>query len=139
MHSGIDLAAPMHTPIRAPADGVVVEAGWRDGYGNYLRVRHDAIYQTVYGHLDRFAPGVREGTPVVRGAIIGFVGETGRATGPHLHFELWAKGAPVDPRVMLLGPSPAVWTGEQLREAILLARTESIIDAILSKSASDGP
>ena len=97
MHEGIDLAAPISTPIYAASDGVVVGAGPNAGYGNWIRIDHLRKFSTVYGHLSEFAPGVQEGLHVTRGELIGFVGSTGRSTGPHLHFEILSNGKAVDP------------------------------------------
>ena len=97
MHEGIDLAAPTGTPIYAASDGVVVGAGPNAGYGNWIRIDHLRKLSTVYGHLSEFAPGVQEGLRVNRGELIGFVGSTGRSTGPHLHFEILSNGKAVDP------------------------------------------
>lgn len=98
MHRGVDLAAPAGTPVRAAADGVVARAGRSGAYGNRIRIRHDAMLTTIYAHLRGFAPGIRPGKLVRRGAIIGTVGTTGRSTGPHLHFELLRGGVRIDPR-----------------------------------------
>ena len=97
MHRGIDLAASRGMPIKASADGVIDWAGRNGAYGNYLRNRHDAMYQTAYGHLSRFVDGIGKGTRVQRGDVIGYVGSTGRSTGPHLHFELMVNGQRVNP------------------------------------------
>ena len=97
MHEGIDLAAPTGTPIYAASDGIVVGAAPNGGYGNWIRIDHARNLTTVYGHLSEFAPGIREGVPVSRGELIGFVGNTGRSTGPHLHFEILSNGKAVDP------------------------------------------
>ena len=97
MHEGIDLVAPTGTPIYAASDGVVVGAGPNAGYGNWIRIDHLRKLSTVYGHLSAFAPGVQEGLRVNRGELIGFVGSTGRSTGPHLHFEILSNGKAVDP------------------------------------------
>ena len=97
MHEGIDLAAPTGTPIYAAFDGVVVGAVPNAGYGNWIRIDHLRKLSTVYGHLSEFAPGVQEGLRVNRGELIGFVGSTGRSTGPHLHFEILNNGKAVDP------------------------------------------
>lgn len=97
MHRGIDLAASRGMPIKALADGVIDWAGRNGAYGNYLRIRHDAMYQTAYGHLSRFVDGIGKGTRVQRGDVIGYVGSTGRSTGPHLHFELMVNGQRVNP------------------------------------------
>jgi len=97
MHRGIDFAAPRGTPIMAASDGVVEEAGWRGDYGNFILIRHDGDYETAYAHLSRLTRGLRPGTPVRQGEVIGFVGATGRATGPHLHFEVRVRGEQVNP------------------------------------------
>ncbi len=86
-HQGVDYGAPTGTPVRATADGLVTFAGQQGGYGNVIFLRHQGTYSTVYGHLSRFAPLVRTGTRVRQGDTIGYVGMTGWATGPHLHYE----------------------------------------------------
>lgn len=97
MHEGIDLVAPTGTPIHAAADGVVVGAAPNGRYGNWIRVDHPGRLSTVYGHLSGFAPGIEPGRMVSRGDVIGYVGNTGRSTGAHLHFELLVDGRPVNP------------------------------------------
>jgi len=97
MHEGIDLVAPAGTPVYAAADGVVVGAAPNGRYGNWIRIEHGAKLATVYGHLMAFAPGIEPGESVVRGELIGFVGNTGRSTGAHLHFELQVDGKAVNP------------------------------------------
>jgi len=97
MHEGIDLVAPVGTPIYAAGDGVIAGAGPNGGYGNWVRIEHRGNFATVYGHLERFAPEVEVGRVVARGDLIGFVGSTGHSTGAHLHFELLSNGKPVDP------------------------------------------
>jgi len=91
MHQGIDFAAGTGTPVVAPADGVVVEARRWGGYGNWLRVRHANGLESGYGHLSRYASGIRAGQRVTQGQIIAYVGSTGASTGPHLHYELWRR------------------------------------------------
>jgi murein DD-endopeptidase MepM/ murein hydrolase activator NlpD len=86
-HKGVDFAAPAGTPVHAAGDGQVVLAGTQNGYGNVVILRHAGAYSTVYGHLSRFAAGVRKGAQVAQGDVIGYVGQTGWATGPHLHYE----------------------------------------------------
>jgi murein DD-endopeptidase MepM/ murein hydrolase activator NlpD len=97
MHEGIDLAAPTGTPIYAASDGIVGGATANGGYGNWIRIDHPRKLATVYGHLSEFAPGIKEGVQVSQGDLIGFVGNTGRSTGPHLHFEILSNGKAVDP------------------------------------------
>jgi murein DD-endopeptidase MepM/ murein hydrolase activator NlpD len=97
MHEGVDLAAPTGTPVYAASDGVVTGAAPNGGYGNWIRIDHQGSSSTVYGHLSEFAPGIKEGVQVSQGELIGFVGNTGRSTGPHLHFEILRNGKAVDP------------------------------------------
>ncbi len=95
LHAGLDYAAPTGTPITAAGGGTVLYAGWRGGYGNTVIVDHGGALATLYAHLSAIA--VREGATVNRGQVVGSVGATGLATGPHLHFEVRVGGAPVDP------------------------------------------
>jgi murein DD-endopeptidase MepM/ murein hydrolase activator NlpD len=97
MHEGLDLLANVGTPIYAAADGTVTNLGPNGGYGNFIRLAHADRLATIYGHLSRFAPGLQAGQPVLRGEVIGFVGNTGRSTGAHLHFEVQSNGRPVNP------------------------------------------
>ncbi len=96
-HRGVDFAAPAGTPVHAIADGVVTFAGRNGEYGNQVAVDHATPWASSYSHLQRFARGIRLGAPVHKGQIIGYVGATGVATGPHLHFMMFKDGAYVDP------------------------------------------
>lgn len=96
-HLGTDFAAPTGTPIIATADGVVLEASFSRYNGNYVKVKHDKMYTTQYLHMSRFAKGVKRGTKVKQGQIIGYVGSTGLATGPHVCYRFWKNGTQVDP------------------------------------------
>ncbi|HEU4341569.1 MAG TPA: peptidoglycan DD-metalloendopeptidase family protein, partial [Candidatus Binatia bacterium] len=96
-HTGVDFAAPRGTPVRAVGDGVITQAGWNKGYGKSIEIRHDSTYSTRYAHLGRFALGIRSGTTVKKGQVIGYVGTTGRSTGPHLHFEFYKDHHYVNP------------------------------------------
>ncbi|UXY14391.1 peptidoglycan DD-metalloendopeptidase family protein [Chitiniphilus purpureus] len=104
-HKGIDYAAPTGTRIRAAADGVITFAGRKGAYGNAVEIKHHGAYSTLYGHLNGFAAGIRNGQHVRQGDIIGFVGSTGRATGPHLHYEFKIAGNQVDPSKLNLPKS----------------------------------
>ena len=97
MHRGVDFAAPTGTPIYAAGDGRLARVGRYGGYGNYVRIEHGNGYATAYAHLSRFAAGMRSGRRVEQGEVIGYVGSTGRSTGPHLHFEVLKNGEQVDP------------------------------------------
>jgi murein DD-endopeptidase MepM/ murein hydrolase activator NlpD len=108
MHRGVDFAAPPGTPIMAASDGVIEQAGWSGAYGNLVVIQHAGAYETAYAHLSHVARGVRPGAPVRQGEVIGFVGATGRATGPHLHFELRVKGEPVNPMSVKSEPRQAL-------------------------------
>lgn len=96
-HTGIDYAAPTGTDIHATADGVVAFEGQQNGYGNVVVLRHQGQYSTLYGHMSRFEPGVVKGTRVTQGEVIGHVGQTGWATGPHVHYEFRVADVPVNP------------------------------------------
>jgi len=124
MHKGVDFAAPTGTPIYAAGDGVIVERGVKNGYGNYIRIRHNGTMQTAYAHMSRFAPSFSRGSRVRQGQVIGYVGTTGRSTGPHLHFEVLVNGTQVNPRSVA-----NMNTGEPLRGANM-DRLRGIIRAI---------
>src|SRR5690606_15133194 len=96
MHRGIDWAAPRGTEVRAAGDGVVIEVGRHGSYGNYVRIEHGGTIETAYAHLERFAPDLRPGSIVRQGDPVGWVGKTGRATGPHLHYEVLVAGRQID-------------------------------------------
>jgi len=97
MHQGMDFAASTGTPVVAPADGVVVEARRWGGYGNWLRIRHANGLESGYGHLSRYASGMRAGQRVTQGQVVAYVGSTGASTGPHLHYEIWRNGQRINP------------------------------------------
>ncbi|RJG15396.1 M23 family metallopeptidase [Massilia cavernae] len=106
-HKGIDYAASTGTPIRAVGDGVVSFAGVKGGYGNFVEVKHWANYSTAYAHMSKFAPGVRNGTKVSQGDVIGYVGSTGWSTGAHLHFEFRVANQAKDPsKVAMIQQAP---------------------------------
>lgn len=96
-HKGIDFAAQRGTPVRAVGDGVIMEAGWNGSYGKTIDLKHDGAYLSRYAHLHGFAPGIRPGVTVTKGQLIGYVGSTGRSSGPHLHFELYKDQQYIDP------------------------------------------
>jgi murein DD-endopeptidase MepM/ murein hydrolase activator NlpD len=97
MHRGVDFAAGTGTPIVAAGDGRIAEIGRQSGYGKLVRIDHRSGYSTVYAHMSRFARGLTEGSPVRQGQVIGYVGSTGLATGPHLHYEVLRDGSHIDP------------------------------------------
>jgi murein DD-endopeptidase MepM/ murein hydrolase activator NlpD len=97
MHKGIDFSAPRGTPIYAAGDGVIEKAGRNGSYGNYVAIRHNKTFKTAYAHMNGFAKGIRSGTRVSQGQVIGYVGTTGRSTGPHLHYEILKNGQQINP------------------------------------------
>lgn len=108
-HTGIDLATSVGSPVRAAADGVVEKVGFdRHGYGHYVVLQHGIRYETWYAHLSKIAMGIREGATVLLGQIVGAVGRSGEATGPHLHFEVREVGRPVDPQPLIENPKSAL-------------------------------
>jgi len=96
-HSGIDYAAPTGTPVEAICDGKIIFIGWKGDYGKCIKIRHNHIYTSFYGHLSRFAKGMKQGRRVKQGKVIGYVGATGLATGPHLDYRLKKRGRFIDP------------------------------------------
>jgi murein DD-endopeptidase MepM/ murein hydrolase activator NlpD len=107
-HLGTDYAAPKGTPIHSVGDGVIVEAGYHRGNGNYVKVKHNGTYTTQYLHMSRIAKGIKKGTRVQQGQTIGFVGSTGLATGPHLCFRFWKNGKQVDALKVEIPPSEPI-------------------------------
>lgn len=113
MHKGMDFAAPTGTPIYAAGDGVVEVAGWNGGFGKYVRIRHNGTYKTAYAHMSRIDSRVKPGQRVRQRQIIGYVGTTGRSTGPHLHYEVHQNGKQVNPQGVKL-PTGKVLAGADL-------------------------
>jgi murein DD-endopeptidase MepM/ murein hydrolase activator NlpD len=128
-HKGVDYAAPIGTPVRAAGDGLVRIAGWCGGYGNMVEIEHGHGITTVYGHLSRFAHGTRPGAHVAQGSVIAFVGMTGLATGPHLHYEYRVNGVFKNPQTVSLpaaAPIDPRWRDDFLaRTAPLLASLQT--------------
>ena len=102
MHRGTDFAAPMGTPIMASGDGVITRARWCGGGGNCVKIKHNSTYQTVYAHMKNFARGIKEGKRIKQGQIIGYVGSTGKSTGPHLHYEVIKNGKKINSQKLKL-------------------------------------
>ena len=133
-HTGVDFAAVYGAAVRATGDGSVSYAAVRGGYGNMVEIQHPTGYATRYAHLSGIAAGVRAGLPVRQGDVIGYVGKSGMATGPHLHYEVRRKGQPVDPLLAQaaagttddVGYEPA-WRGERRRLGQLLARAPTLL------------
>ena len=114
LHQGTDFAAPKGTPIMASGSGTVEMASWNGAYGKYVRIRHSSTYKTAYAHLSRFGKNIRRGAKVQQGQIIGYVGSTGRSTGPHLHYEVLIKNKRVNSQNLKL-PSGKNLTGNDFK------------------------
>tara|TARA_B100000963_G_scaffold358632_1_gene383739 strand:+ start:131 stop:1423 length:1293 start_codon:yes stop_codon:yes gene_type:complete len=112
MHRGTDFAAPLGTPIMASGNGIIKKAGWCGGGGNCVVIKHNSTYQTVYAHMSKFANGIRSGVRVKQGQTIGFVGSTGKSTGPHLHYEVIVNGKKINSQTLKL-PSGKILKGNE--------------------------
>ncbi len=128
MHKGIDFAAPRGTPIYAAGNGTVVYSGRKGGFGKYVKIRHNDTYETAYAHMNGYARGIRQGARVRQGQVIGYVGSTGRSTGPHLHYEIHRNGQQVNPLRIKL-PSGRKLAGAELKR---FAEIKSDIDTKLA-------
>ena len=113
MHKGVDFAAPIGTPIYAGGNGVIEFVGYNGGYGKYIRIRHNNGYKTAYAHLNSYRKGISKGIRVNQGDIIGYVGNTGRSTGPHLHYEIIYQNEQINPMTLKL-PSGKILEGQEL-------------------------
>jgi murein DD-endopeptidase MepM/ murein hydrolase activator NlpD len=130
-HKGMDFAAVHGTPVRAVTDGMVAIAGRHGGNGNFVRLSHSAALGTSYSHLSRIA--VSPGSYVRQGQVIGYVGSTGLSTGPHLHFEVYRNGAPVNPR-MVSFESRSLLSGQEL--ALFRARLNAMLSIPVAGQSS---
>ena len=135
MHKGVDFAAPTGTPIYAAGDGVIEQAGNNGAYGKYIRIRHHGSLKTAYAHLSKFGSGMTSGKRVEQGDIIGYVGTTGRSTGPHLHYEVLIKGEQVNPNRVDLPVGDALAGSELKRfKAMQAAIEDEYADALKVKT-----
>jgi murein DD-endopeptidase MepM/ murein hydrolase activator NlpD len=132
-HQGIDFGAGAGTPILAAGDGVVLEARRWGGYGNWLRIRHSGAWDTGYGHVSRYAKGIRPGVHVKQGQVVAYVGATGLATGPHLHYEIWQRGKRVNPLSAKV-PQGTVLAGAELAR---FKREKAGIETLLAHAGGE--
>ena len=129
MHRGTDFAAPMGTPIMASGNGVIKKAGWCGGGGNCVVIKHNSTYQTIYAHMSKFAKGIRSGVRVKQGQTIGYVGSTGKSTGPHLHYEVVVNGKKINSQTLKL-PSGKILKGD---DRILFETKKIKLDVLKSE------
>lgn len=125
-HYGVDYAAPIGTPVESIGDGRITFIGWKGGYGRYIKVRHNHIYESAYGHLRGFAKGLKTGSRVEQGDVIGFVGSSGLSTGPHLDFSLRKNGTYIDPLKIKSPPVLKVGKEDNERFTALVAQMERL-------------
>lgn len=130
-HKGVDFAAPRGTPILAGGTGTITHAGRYGGYGNYIRIRHSDGYATAYGHMRKFARGIHRGSHVRQGQVIGYVGTTGRSTGPHLHYEVLKNGHQINPLRL------ATLTGKPLRKSEMPAFKKRVQQVLTLKTKAE--
>jgi murein DD-endopeptidase MepM/ murein hydrolase activator NlpD len=145
-HTGVDYAAPQGTPVRTTADGIVDFAGVKNGYGNVVIIHHQGVYSTLYGHLSQFAAGLKRGQRIEQGSLIGYVGMTGWATGPHLHYEFRIADHATNPLTAALPEAPPIgradWTTFHKvadgfdRQIDLLRSSEGLVAAAASAPGS---
>lgn len=135
-HTGVDYAAPKGTPVMTIGDGVVTSVKYEGAGGNTVRIRHNSVYSTAYLHLSKYAKGLKAGQRVRQGEVIGYVGSTGRSTGPHLDFRVWKNGTPINPLKMESPPAEPIAEGS--RDAFNAAHQEykARIDTIQARSVA---
>ena len=129
MHRGTDFAAPKGTPIMASGNGIIKKAGWCGGGGNCVKIKHNSTYETVYAHMSKFARGIKKGVRVKQGQTIGYVGSTGKSTGPHLHYEVIVNGKKVNSQKLKL-PSGKILKGKNRK---LFETTKIKLDVLKSE------
>ena len=129
-HTGVDYAAPAGTPVMSIGDGVVTSAKYEGAGGNTIRIRHNSLYSTAYLHLSRYASALKAGKHVRQGEVIGYVGSTGRSTGPHLDFRVWKNGSPINPLKMESPPAEPVKTENRAAFLKQKAALEASVDTI---------
>ena len=129
-HTGIDYAAPTGTPVMTIGDGVVTSVKYEGAGGNTVRIRHNSVYSTAYLHLSKYAKGLKAGQRVRQGEVIGYVGSTGRSTGPHLDFRVWKNGTPINPLKMESPPAEPIKESNRKAFAETAAAYQAHIDTI---------
>lgn len=129
-HTGVDYAAPAGTPVMTIGDGVVTSVKYEGAGGNTVRIRHNSVYSTAYLHLSKYAKGLKAGQRVRQGEVIGYVGSTGRSTGPHLDFRVWKNGTPINPLKMESPPTEPIKDSKKEAFAETSAKYKAQIDSI---------
>jgi len=135
-HTGIDYAANYGTPVHAVGDGVVTFAAYKGANGNLVKVKHNGTYSTAYLHLSKFGKGIKSGKHVKQGDIIGYVGSTGRSTGPHLDFRFYRNGKPIDPLKVESPPAEPVDSAYLADYSKLITSYKERLDSIQIEKSS---
>ena len=135
-HTGVDYAAPKGTPVMTIGDGTITSMKYEGAGGNTIRIRHNSVYSTAYLHLSGYAKGLKVGQRVSQGQVIGYVGSTGRSTGPHLDFRVWKNGSPINPLKMQSPPAEPIKKEKMKEFTAVYERYRSQIDTINARSAA---
>jgi murein DD-endopeptidase MepM/ murein hydrolase activator NlpD len=135
-HTGIDYAAPKGTPVMSIGDGVVTSKKYEGAGGNTVRIRHNSVYSTAYLHLSGYAKGLKVGQRVRQGEVIGYVGSTGRSTGPHLDFRVWKNGSPINPLKMESPPTDPLKKEHMEQFGQVYENYKAQIDTIQARSVA---
>ena len=136
-HTGVDYAAPAGTPVMSIGDGVVTSRKYEGAGGNTVRIRHNSVYSTAYLHLSKYASNLKVGQRVRQGEVIGYVGSTGRSTGPHLDFRVWKNGTPINPLKMESPPAEPVKKANMTAFLNQKAAMEASLDTLRARSCID--
>ena len=132
-HTGVDYAAPKGTPVMTIGDGVIVSMKYEGAGGNTIRIKHNSVYTTAYLHLSGYAKGLKAGQRVRQGQVIGYVGSTGRSTGPHLDFRVWKNGSPINPLKMQSPPAEPIKEGNRKAFEHQYEKYRAQIDSIIAR------
>jgi murein DD-endopeptidase MepM/ murein hydrolase activator NlpD len=135
-HTGVDYAAPTGTPVMTIGDGVVTSVKYEGAGGNTVRIKHNSVYSTAYLHLSKYAKGLKVGQRVRQGEVIGYVGSTGRSTGPHLDFRVWKNGTPINPLKMDSPPAEPISKKSMENFELAQAKYKAQIDSIQAHSVA---
>ncbi len=131
-HHGVDYAAPKGTPIHSIGDGIVIFVGRKGGYGRRVEIKHNSVYTTGYAHMSRFAKGIKKGDFVKQGQLIGYVGMSGTATGPHLDFRVYKNGSPIDPLKMKSPPVEPIKKGNLEKYKHAISQYQNTLDSLIN-------
>jgi murein DD-endopeptidase MepM/ murein hydrolase activator NlpD len=133
MHTGVDFAAPIGTPIYAAGDGIVTEIGWKGGYGKYVKIQHNDTLATAYAHASKFAKNLRRGSIVKQGQVIAYVGHTGKSTNPHLHYEVLVNNNHINPLAIKSTPKTKLTGSKLIKFENYKKQLQELVDSIPNK------